>query len=127
MHEVLELERDVMKLHVRTGEEVHGMMVGIAAHEAEEIADPVGDAKAQLALVECHGALDVGRVEGDMSELERPDTGDLRVLGEIAPFLEQLDRRALVVLERQHLAHAGDRKSTRLNSSHLGISYAVFC
>src|SRR5262245_62302984 len=24
-------------------------------------------------------------------------------------------------------ASAGDRKSTRLNSSHLGISYAVFC
>src|SRR5262245_62487446 len=25
------------------------------------------------------------------------------------------------------LQHAVDRKSTRLNSSHLGISYAVFC
>src|SRR5690349_22847690 len=25
------------------------------------------------------------------------------------------------------LAHAGDRKSTRLNSSHVEISYAVFC
>src|SRR5205814_5138333 len=25
------------------------------------------------------------------------------------------------------LAAGGDRKSTRLNSSHLGISYAVFC
>src|SRR5205814_10561971 len=25
------------------------------------------------------------------------------------------------------LAHDRDRKSTRLNSSHLGISYAVFC
>src|SRR5256885_2769907 len=25
------------------------------------------------------------------------------------------------------LAHRGDRKSTRLNSSHLVISYAVFC
>src|SRR5256885_5997331 len=25
------------------------------------------------------------------------------------------------------LRHAGDRKSTRLNSSHLVISYAVFC
>src|SRR5258705_7035696 len=25
------------------------------------------------------------------------------------------------------LADIGDRKSTRLNSSHLGISYAVFC
>src|SRR5437899_4577656 len=26
-----------------------------------------------------------------------------------------------------HFARARDRKSTRLNSSHLGISYAVFC
>src|SRR5258705_8731537 len=26
-----------------------------------------------------------------------------------------------------HAPAAGDRKSTRLNSSHLGISYAVFC
>src|SRR5262245_50051965 len=26
-----------------------------------------------------------------------------------------------------YLDDAGDRKSTRLNSSHLGISYAVFC
>src|SRR5205814_9791365 len=26
-----------------------------------------------------------------------------------------------------HLRTSGDRKSTRLNSSHLGISYAVFC
>src|ERR1039458_2513252 len=25
------------------------------------------------------------------------------------------------------LSHSRDRKSTRLNSSHLGISYAVFC
>src|SRR5947199_3030569 len=28
---------------------------------------------------------------------------------------------------RQHRKVAIDRKSTRLNSSHLGISYAVFC
>src|SRR3712207_7153421 len=26
-----------------------------------------------------------------------------------------------------HLAHVKDRKSTRLNSSHANISYAVFC
>src|SRR3712207_8772554 len=31
------------------------------------------------------------------------------------------DRRAFAVLRR------GDRKSTRLNSSHANISYAVFC
>src|SRR5262245_17415600 len=28
---------------------------------------------------------------------------------------------------RERLVAVGDRKSTRLNSSHLGISYAVFC
>src|SRR3989454_9409708 len=28
---------------------------------------------------------------------------------------------------RYHHRHRGDRKSTRLNSSHLVISYAVFC
>src|SRR5258705_4931509 len=28
---------------------------------------------------------------------------------------------------REGIARARDRKSTRLNSSHLGISYAVFC
>src|SRR5258705_4966719 len=28
---------------------------------------------------------------------------------------------------RSGIRHYGDRKSTRLNSSHLGISYAVFC
>src|SRR5262245_64595790 len=33
------------------------------------------------------------------------------------------------IVRRQVDVHAiiGDRKSTRLNSSHLGISYAVFC
>src|SRR5262245_65176554 len=28
---------------------------------------------------------------------------------------------------RLRISYAADRKSTRLNSSHLGISYAVFC
>src|SRR5947199_5336125 len=35
-------------------------------------------------------------------------------------------RQALSTLWRDS-AHSVDRKSTRLNSSHLGISYAVFC
>src|SRR5258705_11010333 len=30
-------------------------------------------------------------------------------------------------LDSKHINTLGDRKSTRLNSSHLGISYAVFC
>src|SRR2546430_12655710 len=36
---------------------------------------------------------------------------------------EPLGRRA----RRQHVANIADRKSTRLNSSHSQISYAVFC
>src|SRR3712207_8775316 len=38
----------------------------------------------------------------------------------------KLDRAALPAPEREASA-AGDRKSTRLNSSHANISYAVFC
>src|SRR5437899_9018839 len=47
-------------------------------------------------------------------------------------LVRAVEHRALV--RRVHGHHAGslfgrilDRKSTRLNSSHLGISYAVFC
>src|SRR2546426_6786490 len=39
--------------------------------------------------------------------------------------IEQL--RALELLRAREVADRGDRKSTRLNSSHLVISYAVFC
>src|SRR5256885_2945691 len=38
-----------------------------------------------------------------------------------------LARRLLARADRRHDAARGDRKSTRLNSSHLVISYAVFC
>src|SRR5256885_12295722 len=36
-------------------------------------------------------------------------------------------RRVALPAEQPHPAERGDRKSTRLNSSHLVISYAVFC
>src|SRR5947199_4323171 len=50
-------------------------------------------------------------------------------------FLPELDRAYSALLEDLHqrglldstLVIMTDRKSTRLNSSHLGISYAVFC
>src|SRR6266446_7593258 len=46
-----------------------------------------------------------------------------------APILEDLtDAPRIVDLRKVPLARLGaDRKSTRLNSSHLVISYAVFC
>src|SRR5260370_39581404 len=92
-----------MQLDIRPGEEVHGVMIRIAAHEAEEVADPVRDPKAQHLLVEADGALDIGSEEGDMPELERSNAGDLLILAAIAPMRQQLDVRSLVVRKRQHL------------------------
>src|SRR5256885_5520516 len=46
--------------------------------------------------------------------------------GERSKSMVQLDS-VLSFLERQQVDRGGDRKSTRLNSSHLVISYAVFC
>src|SRR5205814_3931485 len=43
----------------------------------------------------------------------------------LTPGLDALE--CLRTLARGAPGYAGDRKSTRLNSSHLGISYAVFC
>src|SRR3712207_8956244 len=40
---------------------------------------------------------------------------------------EQLDARLVRPLDLDLLARLEDRKSTRLNSSHANISYAVFC
>src|SRR3712207_7782414 len=51
---------------------------------------------------------------------DRGERGDLPGVGEVA--LDQ--RRARDRLEAER---ALDRKSTRLNSSHANISYAVFC
>src|SRR5258705_8068339 len=38
-----------------------------------------------------------------------------------------VDLRLTLAVAGEDLARQADRKSTRLNSSHLGISYAVFC
>src|SRR5690606_40413165 len=74
----------------------------------------------------------------DDQALEVQLRGDAQVHGQVQRVvvgLERLGRRAA----RDHLQHRGldfqevalgkelDRKSTRLNSSHVKISYAVFC
>src|SRR5256885_12101289 len=60
------------------------------------------------------------------SELETAKDGKRDALSKrialLEPVLGDLSRRYLGSLEK-----LGDRKSTRLNSSHLVISYAVFC
>src|SRR2546426_9340052 len=72
---------------------------------------------------------------GDAETLEAGGREDERVNGALAPAAEP---RVDVAAERRHgqvrpareelrAAADADRKSTRLNSSHLVISYAVFC
>src|SRR3712207_8011035 len=53
----------------------------------------------------------LGRAVGGQADRERPAAG----LHDGGQLLAALNR------------HRGDRKSTRLNSSHANISYAVFC
>src|SRR5699024_11991796 len=40
---------------------------------------------------------------------------------------QSLPSHILKLWKRKHLGYLADRKSTRLNSSHVSISYAVFC
>src|SRR5437868_7969092 len=44
-----------------------------------------------------------------------------------AVLLEELEALGGAALVEQGAFHQRDRKSTRLNSSHVSISYAVFC
>src|SRR3989454_3207050 len=62
---------------------------------------------------------------------EVPPIMDLRAVTEIAhfgyPLGDRTPYRDVAVLRPAEIVEVGDRKSTRLNSSHLVISYAVFC
>src|SRR5436853_4834367 len=77
-----------------------------------------------------HDALPILRVPQQhrrAEEGERPGgegTKDARRPAQAAPVDE---REHQAIAEAEHPDDAEDRKSTRLNSSHLGISYAVFC
>src|SRR5882757_8451685 len=54
----------------------------------------------------------------------RPENPPLWTFG---PWITALQGRDAVLEEAQRIRTEGDRKSTRLNSSHANISYAVFC
>src|SRR3712207_8567632 len=64
---------------------------------------------------------DVRRPAGDPGD----DVGDVRGRQRCHPLVDGL-RGGLVPVEADE-GELGDRKSTRLNSSHANISYAVFC
>src|SRR5439155_26573410 len=71
-----------------------------------------------------HDALPISRAQRVRAAVERPRVdGVVRLAAEVEARHEQLAD----VLGALDLAAEVDRKSTRLNSSHVAISYAVFC
>src|ERR1035438_1673861 len=68
---------------------------------------------------------------GDLVAHENPDFllyADDRTIGlEVTELCRENPRAEGAMLARVADRAKEDRKSTRLNSSHLGISYAVFC
>src|SRR5262245_46566702 len=68
-----------------------------------------------------------GRMSEEKSYAAPVEIGGVMVGGTVAEVIDS--RRADFSVGDIVLSHSGwqDRKSTRLNSSHLGISYAVFC
>src|SRR5687768_18210982 len=74
----------------------------------------------------CHPALLRPAIDRLVLVVEREqalDHAGARVLRELAPRAAEDG----LLIEREAGAQARDRKSTRLNSSHGYISYAVFC
>src|SRR3712207_7302479 len=64
-------------------------------------------------------------VDDDLSRQLAERTEDLqRITAEYANYRRRVDRDRQLVVDQ---AAERDRKSTRLNSSHANISYAVFC
>src|SRR2546426_7861201 len=58
---------------------------------------------------------------------DREAAGEQGIVGEVPTQVQVQAETESVANAAQRVAEAGDRKSTRLNSSHLVISYAVFC
>src|SRR5262245_64986594 len=73
----------------------------------------------------------LGRPQGSAGDLDQPlkagiPLSSMSALGQKPTFLSVNSMSALPP-KADICSALADRKSTRLNSSHLGISYAVFC
>src|SRR3712207_8863424 len=67
------------------------------------------------------------RSRGVRGDLQRQALGDAELLAHQVQAAGLLGHRVLDLQARVDLEEGEDRKSTRLNSSHANISYAVFC
>src|SRR3712207_8160134 len=81
-------------------------------------------AAAEIYSLSLHDALPIFEVQHHVDEvLQHARAGHLPVLGHVTPA----HGRDAALLGHRDDGCGQDRKSTRLNSSHANISYAVFC
>src|SRR3712207_8437464 len=78
---------------------------------------------ARVALAVRHAVANVGLVDPLFIRADDRAEGELAVL----PLWDSMDWVEFVMELEAQLGTRLDRKSTRLNSSHANISYAVFC
>src|SRR5690606_40359014 len=70
----------------------------------------------------------IGRAHITEGALVSPQNGEsLATIQQLDPVYADFTQSAGELLKLKQSLEAGDRKSTRLNSSHVKISYAVFC
>jgi hypothetical protein len=115
----------VMHVDLVAFDEVHRVVVCVAAHEHEEIIDPVGDAEAQHLAVELDHRLRLRHEEGDMSDLEHAGAHHLLLVADMTPFAEQLDAGAFGILERQHLGQARNGVVTLFRRNSVLLQFAA--
>src|SRR5439155_8902359 len=108
----------------RSEPDLEGLRVGLVAAELQVAAgpEPVGDRVAERQDSDL--ARSLPRLELRTDEAERVDVADPSRQPGVGP--EPPLHYRIVDAGREEVVLA-DRKSTRLNSSHVAISYAVFC
>ena len=114
MREILQLESHVVHARGAAAKKVHCVMVGIAAHENELVAEPVRHFEAERALVELNDLFKFRNEESDMADLQRADASDVAVDVEKRPLREQLKLRAAGVCNDKRMRCAGERIAPQL-------------
>src|SRR5262245_55804689 len=108
--------------HIRRALFISAALTGLAALAAL----PAGPAAAQQPGAQQAGATAVAIDNDDIGGVVRGPNGPEAGVWVIAET-HDLGVRYIKIVVTDDQGRYVDRKSTRLNSSHLGISYAVFC
>src|SRR5262245_62333366 len=82
---------------------------------------------AELYTLSLHDALPILKSRKIPSRIGRPVTWGCSTMVTSPPHSRTCSNSPFQIDSTCSFGNIGDRKTTRLNSSHLGISYAVFC